>query len=85
MAPKYEIGQKVIITPVNDERLSPRDSSLEPYAGKIGTISNYYWVDRDTDTFYIYSVQIEEYDKAIVLHEDELKASTAKLLKNFYP
>ena len=44
MTPKYEIGQKVTITPVNKQHLSPRDSDIGKYAGQSGEIIDYYWV-----------------------------------------
>ena len=78
MAPKYNVGQKVIITPVSNQHLSPRGSGLEPYTGQVGKVSDYYWItkDRGTETFYIYTVLVESDNKEIVLHEDELKACT---------
>ena len=75
MAPKYEIGQKVIIAPVKNQRLSPRDSDLEPYAGQIGEIIDYYWISPNTgEMFYIYTVRMDTDRKEVVLHEDELGA-----------
>ena len=78
MVPKYKIGQKVIITPVSNQYLSPRDSALEPYAGQIGKVADYYWItkDRGTEVFYIYTVLTEPENKEVVLHEDELSACT---------
>jgi len=78
MAPKYKIGQKVMITPVRNQHLSPRDSNLEPYEGQIGKVTDYYWIskDRGTEVFYIYTVLIETENKEIVLHEGELRACT---------
>jgi len=77
MAPKYEIGQKVIITPVRNQHLSPRDSNIEPYAGQSGTVTDYYWISRGAEVFYIYTVRIGNDDKEVVLHEDELAAYIA--------
>ncbi len=75
MAPKYDIGQKVIITPVKNQRLSPRDSGIGAYAGKSGQVTDYYWITTGrSEAFYIYTVQIEAVDKDIVLHEDEIQA-----------
>ena len=72
MSPKYGIRQKVIIA-LGKAQVSPRDSDLEPYAGKTGMITNYYSVRPGTgEVFYIYTVQIGADDKEIVLHEDEL-------------
>jgi len=79
MAPKYEIGQKVVITPVKNQLLSPRDSDLEPYAGQVGKVTDYYWVCPNRgEVFYIYTVQMETDRKEVVLHEDELEAYIAQ-------
>ena len=79
MSPRYEIGQKVIITPVKSEQLSPRDADLEPYAGQTGTIADYHWINRggSGEVFHIYTVRIEPDDRALILHEDELTVSLA--------
>ena len=75
MAPKYEIGQKVIITPVKNQHLSPRDSDIGAYAGRSGQVTDYYWINTGSgEAFYIYTVQIEAGPEDIVLHEDELQA-----------
>jgi len=75
MAPKYEIGQKVVIAPVKNQRLSPRDSDIEAYAGQSGTVTNYYWIGSNRgEVFYVYTVQIASGKKEVVLHEDELAA-----------
>ena len=79
MAARYKIGQKVVIKPAQDQRLSPRDSDLAPYAGQSGQITDYYWItlDRGITVVYIYTVRMETGDKEVVLHEDELEADTA--------
>ena len=75
MAAKYEKGQKVIITPVKHEHLSPRDSDIEAYAGRRGKVTDYYWMTTGSGkAFYIYTVRLEADDKDIVLHEDEMQA-----------
>ena len=75
MAAKYQTGQKVTITPVKNQHLSPRDSDIEPYAGKVGKVIDYYWICPSTgEVFYIYTVRIETDQKEVVLHEDELEA-----------
>jgi hypothetical protein len=75
MAPKYEIGQKVIVAPVKNPRLSPRDSDVEPYAGTIGEVIDYHWISPNTgEMFYIYTVRMDTDRKEVVLHEDELGA-----------
>ena len=76
MAPKYQVGQKVSIAPVEAQSLSPRDAALEPYAGCVGKVSDFYWVNMGAGggNFYIYTVLVEadEKEKEIVVHEDEL-------------
>ena len=75
MAPKYEIGRKVIIAPGKNQKLSPRDSDIEPYAGQIGEIIDYYWISPNRgEMFYIYTIRMETDGKEVVLHEDELEA-----------
>jgi hypothetical protein len=71
----YEIGQKVIIKPVNGQSLSPRDCTIEPYIGQIGKVADYYWVSPPAgEVFYVYLVRVEDGNKEIVLHEDEIEA-----------
>jgi hypothetical protein len=76
MTPKYQIGQKVVITPVKTRQLSPRDAALEPYAGQIGKVADYYWISLGSGggVFYIYTVLMEADQKELVVHEDELEA-----------
>ncbi len=78
MGPKYEPGQRVIVTPVINQPLSPRDSLLGPYAGQSGTVGDYYLLKRDTEVFYIYNVLIGDGEKEVVLHEDELELFISK-------
>ena len=74
MAPKYNIGQNVIITPVKGQHLSTRDCDIGPYAGKTGEVIDYYWITADRGKlFYMYTVQIGADLKEVVLHEDELQ------------
>jgi hypothetical protein len=74
VAPKYEIGQKVIIRPVSDQPLSLRESDIESYSGQIGEVSNYYWISpRTGEVFYIYTVRVGADYKELVLHEDEIE------------
>ena len=73
MAPRYELGQRVIIHPIGGQIPSPRDAGLEPYAGKVGQITDYFWISKEkNEIFYLYTVHIEPEHKEIVLHEDEL-------------
>lgn len=75
MGPKYEIGQKVIIKPVDDQSLSLRNSDVKSYSGQIGEVSNYYWISpRTSEVFYIYNVRVGADYKEVVLYEDELEA-----------
>jgi hypothetical protein len=69
----YEIGQEVIIKPVSEQSLSLRDTSILPYAGQTGTISNYHWIAPPTGAvFYLYTVRIGNSNREIVLYEDEI-------------
>ena len=73
MPAAYEIGQKVMIKLVSDEGSSVRAAALEPYVGRTGVIIDYYWIEPPTrKVFYLYTVQINDNDKEVVLYEDEL-------------
>jgi len=75
MGQKFKIGQKVRVTPVREQQLSSRDAGLEPYAGQVGEVTDYYWMSSSKGkTFYIYTVRMERDGKDVVLHEDELEA-----------
>jgi hypothetical protein len=76
MPPRFSKGQRVVIIPAKNQSLSPRDSTIEPYVGKDGRISDYYWINSRTGTqsIYVYTVKISEDSKEVVVHEDELKA-----------
>ena len=75
MDPKYKIGQKVIIKPVGDKRISPRDSAIDSYTGQVGEVANYYWVSpRTGKVFFIYTVRIGTGYKTVVFYEDEIEA-----------
>ena len=79
MSARFEKGQKVVVRTVKKKKhLSPRDSSLEPYEGQIGTVDNYYWITLSRgNTVYLYTVRTGSDQKEIVLHEDELHACKA--------
>jgi hypothetical protein len=80
--PRYDIGQKVVIKPPDRQSLEPRDSTLNKYAGQIGTIIDYHWINpRFEEFFYIYQVKIEASDNEIVVHEDEIEERTSTSLK----
>ena len=73
MTARYEKGCKVIVTPVRKQP-SLRDADLGPYSGKIGVITNFYWIQpTGRERFYVYTVRIEDGAKEVVLHEDELQ------------
>ena len=79
MAPKYAVGQQVKITPNREPAKSPRDSSIEEYAGQVGEVTSHYWISSSAgQLFYIYTVRIGTTQHEIVLHEDELAVATAK-------
>ena len=72
MAPKYEVGQKIRITPVRPEHFTPRDADIQGYAGRSGEITDCYWITLSRgEVVYIYTVQVV--GKEIVLHEDEME------------
>jgi len=78
MSPKYEIGQKVIVRPVNEQPSSKRGDDIESCAGQIGEVSNYYWISpRTGQVFYIYTVRVGADYKEVVLYEDEIEAHIA--------
>ena len=79
MNPKYKIGQKVKIKPTEGEHYtSTRDCAIDAYAGQIGEITNYYWINlRIGEVFYIYVVRVGTGHKEIALHEDEIEACIA--------
>jgi hypothetical protein len=73
--PRYKIGQKVIIRPVGDEPASMRESDIQLYAGQVGEVSNFYWINpRTSQIFYVYTVSIGRKVKDLVLYEDEMEA-----------
>ena len=75
MAPKYIKGQKVVITPIKNQHLSPRDSDIGAYAGKVGIVTDYYWIRTGIgEVFYIYTVRLGPDHRDIVLHEDEIQS-----------
>ena len=75
-SPRYSTGQKVIIDPVRQDSMTPRDAAIEPYAGKTAVIEDYYYLynqDR-RQVFYIYTVKLSTDEKLeLVAHEDELR------------
>lgn len=72
--PKYIIGQKVIIQPVSEQGMTKRENEINQYAGQVGEVSNYYWINpRNGQVFYMYNVQIGDERKEIAVYEDELE------------
>ena len=73
MAPRYEKGKKVIITPTENNNLSARDPTLKQHAGKTGKVVDHYWITLRTGAqVYIYTIQLDDKGEEVVLHEDEL-------------
>ncbi len=73
MNPKYEIGQKVVVRPIKNQALSPRDCTIEPFVGQTGQVTRYYWISpRAGEVFFIYTVRVGVDNREIVLHEDEI-------------
>ncbi len=78
MDPKYNIGQKVILKPVNYQPQPPRDSTIEPYIGQVGNVVDYYWISpRTGEVFFVYKVRVGKGRAEIALHEDEIEAYRA--------
>ena len=76
MESKYQIGQKVKVKLIHEQRLSLRDSSVEPYAGQAGGVTDYYSISPSAgQAFFFYTIRISgENRKTIVLHEDEIES-----------
>jgi ribosomal protein L21E len=81
--PKYKLGQQVIITrPGDSPSISMRDCTLEPYLGHTGRVTKCYWIGpRTGEVFFVYvvSVKINGKEKEIILHEDEIETTFAKI------
>jgi hypothetical protein len=76
MESKFHVGQRVKVKLAREQSPSLRDSSVEPYVGKSGEVTDYYWISPSAgQAFFIYTVRIsEENRKTLVLHEDEIEA-----------
>jgi len=73
MEAKYMVGQKVIIQPVRESATTLREDEVSRYAGRVGQISDYYWISpRNGHIFYIYNVRVDR-QKEIVVYEDEIE------------
>jgi len=76
--PRYQVGQEVSIKPPAKQSLEARDSTLNKYAGQMGTVSDYHWISpRFGEFFYIYTIKLAESDNEIVVHEDEIEVRTS--------
>ena len=76
MAAHYRRGQKVIIAPESNQSAPARDSNLEPFAGRSGVISDYYWLELpngNNDRVFIYTIKIKDEDREVVVYEDEIR------------
>jgi len=83
MNPRYYVGQKVIIKPPALKSPDSRHSALNTYAGQVGTIVDYYWINTHlSGVVYIYKVKVEAKDDEIVVHEDEIEEYLSSLLKS---
>ena len=71
----FKKGQRVTVGPANNQNLTPRDSALEPYVGRAGTVMDIYWINigAGSRNFHVYKVRIDNEDEEIVVHEDEIK------------
>jgi hypothetical protein len=75
MNPVFNNGQEVIVRPVDLRSASTRDSTLEPFSGKVGKVVDSFWISPEAGrTFYLYRVRFPENNKELVLHEDEIKS-----------
>ena len=73
---KYQKGQRVLIRTAGNQQSTLRDSTLEPYAGRAGQITDYHWISPGVGQsfFYIYTVKMDTDSQEIVVHEDELES-----------
>ena len=82
MKPQYRVKQQVVIKPPGSQSPDPRDSTLDKYAGQVGTIVDCYWISTHlSGIFYIYRVKVESSGDEIVVHEDEIKEPGSLPLK----
>ena len=76
MGPKYTIGQKVVINPVNEKGLTQRENDITAYAGQVGQVSNLYSISPNSgQIFHIYQVRVGRDKREIVVYEDEMEAN----------
>ena len=78
MNPRYQVRQKVVIKPPVAQSADLRNSTLDKYAGQVGTIVDCYWISTHlSGVFYIYRVKVGPDDNEIVVHEDEIEGLTS--------
>jgi hypothetical protein len=76
VGPKYAIGQKVIIHPVDEKGLTQRETDVTSFSGQIGQIANFYSISPTAgQIFHIYKVRVGKDKKEIVVYEDEMEAN----------
>ena len=74
MEPKFKIGQKVTVRKLKSDSSVLRDGVISKHANRTGTVTNYYFISPHWgEVFYIYTVQIDQGQKDVALHEDEIK------------
>ena len=74
MEPKYQIGQRVKVKKLKTKLSALRDAEISRHANETGIVTNYHFICPNWgEVFYIYTVQIGQGQKDIVLHEDEIK------------
>ena len=74
MPAAYEIGEEILIKPFSEQGLSLRESTLTPYAGQTGKITNYHWIVPPAgEVFYLYTVVVDNGNKELILYEDEIQ------------
>ncbi len=72
--PRFVKGQKVVIKPVNEKGASKREYDVNEFAGEIGEISNYYYINVGINqVFFLYNVKVGKEKKEITVYEDELE------------
>ena len=72
--PRFNKGQQVVIKPVDEKGVTKREYDVNAYAGTLGEISDFYFVNmHGGQVFYIYHVKVGKDKKDIVVYEDELE------------
>ena len=76
MAPRYKVGQKVIVNPAKSGQAT-RDARLEDFVGKRAIVENYHFISPPgAGEVFLYTVHIEHSNKDLVLYDDELRPAT---------